>query len=211
MTLSISCGNRSSQERYKPASSGDSPSSSENATAVQQAPSDNSEGTTLPQGVEVELPQIPEGSDTSTQETSEGTTQETPEVTTQETSEAGQPMEPSANDPEAMTPIENGTETTEDPCVLALNSFVENINPVIESSCAGCHAASTEISGTLLSLGANEANRAVFLSYDATPDGTLLFAKISGDMAHGGGVLDSVLPLANIMSWKEAEAGCVIN
>ena len=102
----------------------------------------------------------------------------------------------------------DGTGGTEDGCALALTSFSTNIGPAIAASCGlgACHGA-TPISGSVLVEGDDAANRAVFLSYDSSADGSTMFNKISG--AHAGGDQSGVLSADALSTWKAAEEGCV--
>lgn len=97
----------------------------------------------------------------------------------------------------------------DDGCVLALQSFTDNIAGNIGGcAAAACHGA-VPIAGTTLTEGDDAANRAVFLAYDSSADGSTMFDKISGaSEAHSGGDQSGVLSANALSTWKAAEANC---
>ena len=101
-----------------------------------------------------------------------------------------------------------GTGGGDEECTAAIESFTANIAPAITSSCAtaACHL-SVPVGGAALSADDSKANRALFLKYDTSADGSVLIEKIGG-AGHGGGNQSGVLGDDKIKAWKETEAGC---
>lgn len=185
-----SCGTQS-QQRYKPPmNASEPPSGTGNSADATAAPASTGTETTISQG-----------DDAGNQ---------------QEESGKAKPSMPANNEEEAGTgepEMENAEAESSEPdgCELALASFTENIRPAIVNSCIGCHGAMTSIAGAFLSRDDDENNRAAFLLFDSSVDGSVLFEKISGAAPHGGGVLSDQLPEQAISVWKTAEQGCIEN
>ncbi|MFK7826742.1 MAG: hypothetical protein AB8G05_21550 [Oligoflexales bacterium] len=106
---------------------------------------------------------------------------------------------------------DGGDGSTDDGCAAALTAFTTNIAPAVASSCgtSNCHGGSFPIAGEALVEGDDASNRAIFLSFDTSEDGSTLFGKLSGSSgSHGGGDQSGSLSQDAVSTWKTAEQGC---